>query len=234
MMEKLCNHSLGSLSGAGIIRTPVGDGTFIYSVNEGREQHPIKRVSYDDATDFCEWRGLVEGVTLTLPTEAQWERAAAWDPLLQHHWKFAYQSDSSILTSANWQGSSDPWENGGSTTRTTPVGFYDGTVHQEADWDWPGPQSSYATDDAKTFHGARDMTGNVQEWCFDWFSSGYYQSYVNQGSPPDPTGPKSGTLRVVRGGSWSHSSGFTTGARSPSGPSSRDNRTGFRCVSLTP
>lgn len=43
------------------------------------------------------------------------------------------------------------------------------------------------------------MSGNVEEWCSDWFSSDYYQPdtmYVN------PTGPATGRLKVIRGGSW--------------------------------
>lgn len=49
--------------------------------------------------------------------------------------------------------------------------------------------------------GTYDMSGNVIEWCWDWYSSSYYSS-----SPQDnPTGPAIGSVRVVRGGSWSSS-----------------------------
>ncbi|MFC1761472.1 formylglycine-generating enzyme family protein [Planctomycetota bacterium] len=44
--------------------------------------------------------------------------------------------------------------------------------------------------------GIYDMTGNVSEWCFDW-----YGSYAN-GSQTDPAGPSTGLLRIVRGRSW--------------------------------
>ena len=52
--------------------------------------------------------------------------------------------------------------------------------------------------------GLYDMHGNVREWCVDWFGGNYYQECKRQDVVENPTGPESGSYRVLRGGGWSN------------------------------
>ncbi len=75
--------------------------------------------------------------------------------------------------------------------------------------------------------GLHDMTGNVYEWCQDWYDDTYYAGSPSQ----DPTGPDSGDFRVMRGGSWYYDVGMLeAAARNYYSADVRYNDTGFRLV----
>ncbi|MDW8420154.1 MAG: formylglycine-generating enzyme family protein, partial [Chitinophagales bacterium] len=141
--------------------------------NTGCDQCPVEGVSYYDIVNsFIPKLNSITGQSFRLPTEAEWEYAARGGSQSRGY-KY---SGSNILDDVGWYFSN--YESGntyGSEKTTRPVGSKQ-----------PNELGIY------------DMSGNVWEWCSDW----YGQSYYNNSPAENPRGPASGEFRVVRGGSW--------------------------------
>ncbi len=180
-----------------------------YHQEDGRvtDDQPVEYVTYDEAVEFCARLGTLAAEKRTrhryrLPTEAEWEYACRAGTTTPFH----FGEDLSSFV-ANFDGNYQYGnaQRGPYTARPTPVGSYD----RPNAW------------------GLHDMHGNVWEWCSDWYDRDYYRH-----SPQtDPQGPRDGTMRVVRGGSWLNvASDLRSATRFYDDPTRRAYNRGFRII----
>lgn len=167
---------------------------------EDRMDHPVVHVSWNDAQAYCEWAGV------RLPTEIEWETAAR----------------------GGLEGKRYPW---GDVLR--PDG-----EHRCNIWQGVFPTKNHASDgylgtapvDAykPNGYGLYNVSGNVWEWCADWFT----QVPDKRGSSEHPQGPAEGVSRLMKGGSYlchqSYCNRYRIAARSSNTPDSSTGNTGFR------
>jgi formylglycine-generating enzyme required for sulfatase activity len=165
--------------------------------------YPVVQVSWDDAQAFCRWAGG------SLPSEAQWEKAAAWDGTNERSYPWGNQSPDGKKANFADRRLQAPWAS---------AAVDDGYQYAAPVGNYPEGASSY---------GVLDMAGNIAEWAGDWYDANYYQN-----SPAvNPGGPANGQLRVVRGGSWDDDyRGIRTTNRDSLDPAGSYNYVGLRCV----
>ena len=181
---------------------------------DDRMDHPVVHVSWLDAMEYCKWRGA------TLPTEAQWEYAAR----------------------AGHDGNFYPWGNDRNPENQWKHNIWQGTFpikDTAADgFSTTAPAGNYQAN----AYGLYDMSGNVWEWCADYYQPDYY----SLGPIRNPPGPDSSfdpqepgiIKRVQRGGSFMCSDqyciGYRVSARMKGEEDTGAFHTGFRCVINAP
>ncbi len=168
---------------------------------------PVIHVSWYDAVHYCNWlseqSGLrqvydFQGDTVTINFSANGYRLPG-----EAEWEYAAAA-----------GKIQPFAGPGSLNT---LAWYSGNAGHRV--------HATALQKANGF-GLYDLTGNVWEWCYDWYDARFYEQ---NHKTPDPSGPLTGRERVLRGGSWNNNRAHCRLAnRSSRYPDFRDGSVGFR------
>ncbi len=186
---------------------PTANSGWITELGRG-DNYPAYNVSYEDVQEFIKRLNKMTGRTFRLPTEAEWEYASRGGNKSRGY-KY---SGSNNIDDVAWY-----WKNSGD-------GYLSG------DWNLDKIVKNHCKNrpvKGKLANelGLYDMTGNVLEWCQDWYGE------YNSGSQRNPQGPSSGPGRVVRGGCFCYSARFCLmSTRNKCNPSICTEYLGFRLV----
>lgn len=142
---------------------------------------PVQDVSWNDCKSFIDKLNAHTGESFNFPTEAQWEFAARGGNMSKG---YKYYSGSNNISVAVF--GRDPYDYGGNAVSYTGYG------------------PTYVKTKKPNELGIYDMSGNVSEWCLDWYGSYSSDDQI------DPQGPATGTYKVYRGGHWWDSGVYMT------------------------
>ncbi len=204
----------------------------------GRGTRPVIYVDWYDAVEYCNWLSQRQGLNVAYtidktrkdPNNSNTSDTKKW--MVTTNWNVnGYR----LPTEAEWEyaaratGKKVRFGNGKDIADPAQINF-DASASNKKDYSVVGEYRSKTVPvdeiaGAANNLGLRHMSGNVWEWCGDWYDEKYYNSSPSK----DPKGADSGKYRVLRGGSWSSDPKFVRCAyRGRDDPSSRNVNIGFR------
>jgi formylglycine-generating enzyme required for sulfatase activity len=151
------------------------------------DDHPVVEVSWKDATEFCKWASDVTKRRIELPTEARWEYACRAGMTTRY---FTGDKAESL----------DGWVNVADRTLNKQFPVFERVVDIDDGYVFTSSVGKFRPN----AFGLYDMTGNVSEWCADYYDAYYYRNSDKK----DPINKEKGASHVLRGGSWANKPSF--------------------------
>jgi hypothetical protein len=161
------DHPNGKTVLFSIWETRVQDFQAFRSEIEGKRDHPVDNVSWEDAKAFCQWLSLREGKNYRLPTDHEWSLAVG---IGDRESAMASPKDKDSKIEGVY-----PW--GNQWSPPNGAGNYDSSLRCDR-FDGASPVGSFV---ANRF-GIYDLGGNVWEWCADWYDSDQKYRVLRGGS----------------------------------------------------